>query len=72
MTELNKYSEEINRLCIIHKVKSLYAFGSVVSGKFNEISDIDFVVDFEPVHINLYADNYYNLKFSLQDVLQNL
>lgn len=70
MTELDKYSDEINRLCLAHKVKSLYAFGSVVSGKFNEKSDIDFIVDFEPVHINEYADNYYDLKFSLQDILQ--
>jgi Predicted nucleotidyltransferases len=68
MTELEKYSEEINRLCVTHKVKSLYAFGSVVSGKLNEKSDIDFVVDFEPVPVNQYADNYYALKFSLQDI----
>ena len=68
MSELDKYSEEIIRLCLAHKVKFLYAFGSVVSGKFNEKSDIDFVVDFESVPVNQYADNYYNLKFSLQDL----
>ncbi len=30
-----------------HKVKRAYAFGSVVSDKFNDQSDIDLLVDFE-------------------------
>lgn len=69
MTELQKYSTDINKLCLLHKVKSLYAFGSVLTGRFGNDSDIDLIVDFEPVDINLYADNYYDLKFSLQDIL---
>lgn len=70
MIELQKYSTDINKLCSLHKVKSLYAFGSVLSGRFGNNSDIDLIVDFEPVDIDLYADNYYDLKFSLQDILQ--
>lgn len=30
-----------------HKVKSAYAFGSVVSDKFNDESDIDLLINFE-------------------------
>lgn len=70
MIELQKYSTDISKLCSLHKVKSLYAFGSVWSGRFGNDSDIDLIVDFKPVDIDLYADNYYDLKFSLQDILQ--
>ena len=64
MPELEKYSNDINQLCLAHKVKRLYAFGSVLTDKFAANSDIDFIVDFEPVEINQYADNYYDFKFS--------
>ena len=70
MIELQKYSTDISKLCSLHKVKSLHAFGSVLSGRFGNDSDIDLIVDFKPVDIDLYADNYYDLKFSLQDILQ--
>lgn len=53
-----------------HRVKQLYAFGSVLTDRFNEESDIDLIVDFEPIELSQYADNYYELKFSLEDVLQ--
>ena len=33
-------------------------------------SDIDFIVDFEPVDTLHYADNYYDLKFSLEDIFK--
>lgn len=54
----------------MHHVKHLYAFGSVLTHRFNTDSDIDLIVDFEPVDALQYADNYYDLKFSLQDVFQ--
>ncbi len=70
MTELDKYAIAINKLCVAHQVKTLYAFGSVLTNYFTEKSDIDFIVDFDPVELSRYADNYYNLKFSLQDILK--
>ena len=69
MTELEQYDTDISRLCATHRVKSLYALGSVLTDKFNVNSDIDFIVDFEPVDLSHYADNYYDFKFSLQDIL---
>lgn len=69
MTELEKYATDISKLCTTHRVKSLYAFGSVLTDKFNSKSDIDFIVDFNSFDVNQYADNYYDLKFSLQDIL---
>ena len=35
---------QIVALCEKHKVESLYVFGSVLTERFNDESDIDFVV----------------------------
>jgi predicted nucleotidyltransferase len=69
MTELKKYLEDIKLLCSRYKVKKLYAFGSVLTSRFNKGSDVDFIVDFQPLDILQYADNYYDLKFALENVL---
>jgi uncharacterized protein len=70
MNQLNAYMNDISKLCEIHKVKSLYAFGSVLTEKFNKESDIDLIVDFSNISVEDYADNYFDFKFSLQDILQ--
>ena len=69
MTVLDKHITDINQLCSNHKVKELYAFGSVLSDKFNKDSDIDLLVNFEHIDVSLYADNYFDFKFSLQKIL---
>lgn len=70
MNIIEEHIHDINKLCSLHKVKELYAFGSVLDKKFNKDSDIDFIVDFEPLDIAEYADNYYDFKFSLEDILK--
>lgn len=70
MVYIDKYSKDIHQLCLLHKVKSLYAFGSVLSDKFNDTSDVDFIVDFEGVDLKNYADNYFDFKFSLESILK--
>lgn len=67
---LNTYHEEIVKLCHEYNVNKLYAFGSVLRDDFNDNSDIDFVVDFNQIPLNEYADNYFDLKFSLEDVFK--
>ena len=59
--------EFIRDLCRKHKVEKLFAFGSVLTDKFNSSSDIDLLVDFKDVELEKYADNYFDFKFSLQD-----
>jgi uncharacterized protein len=44
---LDNYTDEINNLCLKNKVKSLYVFGSVLTDRFSEKSDIDPVVDID-------------------------
>ncbi|WP_256010317.1 nucleotidyltransferase family protein [Desertivirga xinjiangensis] len=70
MNQIERHSSIISQLCKRHRVKSLYAFGSVLTDKFNSESDIDLVVDFEPLDVLEYADNYFDLKFALQDALK--
>ena len=70
MNALEKYSSDITKLCENHKVKILYAFGSVLSEKFNNESDLDLIVDFSNIAAEDYADNYFDLKFSLQEILK--
>jgi predicted nucleotidyltransferase len=68
MNTLSAYKNEINTLCANHKVRSLYAFGSVLTPNFNTNSDIDLIVDFKEIDVKDYADNYFDFKFSLQDI----
>jgi predicted nucleotidyltransferase len=68
MKTLSAYKNEINALCANHKVRSLYAFGSVLTPNFNTNSDIDLIVDFKEIDVKDYADNYFDFKFSLQDI----
>lgn len=62
--------EKIKALCEENKVKSLYAFGSVTRDDFNELSDIDLVVDFEEKDPFTYTDLYFNLKSKLENLLK--
>lgn len=68
MKFLENHISDISRLCKNHKVKALYAFGSVLTDRFTEESDVDLVVDFQPLDVLDYSDNYFGLKFSLEDI----
>ena len=67
---LDGYISSLKKLCQVNKVKSLYVFGSVLTDKFNENSDIDLLVDIDSSDPFEYADNYFNLKFSLQELFK--
>src|ERR1700753_3355510 len=70
MERLKKYVPDIIQLCKTHRVKSLYAFGSVLTDHFSDESDIDLIVDFANMDVEDYADNYFDLKFSLQEIFK--
>ncbi len=40
--DLKKYMRDIRILCRKNKVRTLYVFGSVLTDKFSDSSDIDF------------------------------
>lgn len=66
---IETYKEQIRRLCKTHKVKSLYSFGSVNTAGFTNESDVDLMVDFETNDPIEYTDNYFDLKFELERIL---
>jgi predicted nucleotidyltransferase len=68
--ELQDHIEQIKLSCNKHDVKSLFAFGSVVSNKLKSDSDIDLIVDIDSKDPIDYADNYFALKFQLEDILK--
>lgn len=70
MNEVERNIDAIQSLCVNHGVEKLYLFGSVLNDRFNEHSDIDFVVRFKNIELLKYADNYFDLKFSLEDLLK--
>ena len=70
MNMVERNIDKIRDLCARHKVGKLFAFGSVLTSKFQSDSDIDFVVDFTGVDLYDYADNYFDLKFSLENLFK--
>lgn len=62
--------DKIRDLCLKYKVARLFVFGSVLSKRFKKDSDIDFVVDFQDIDLYDYADNYFDLKFSLEKIFK--
>ena len=70
MNLIERNIEMIKRLCQKHKVRKLFVFGSILSNNFHDKSDVDFVVDFEKVDLNYYADNYFDLKTALEKLLK--
>lgn len=55
----------------MHKVKTLSVFGSILTDRFNDNSDVDLLVDFEPIDHDKfdYLSNYFDLKDSLEHLL---
>jgi len=69
MELLDKNIQQINKLCQKYNVVRLFVFGSALTNRFSDKSDIDFLVDFENVLLEDYADNFFDFKYSLQDLL---
>ena len=67
---LENYLEDIQALCESRKVKSLYAFGSVLTKQFNVNSDVDLIVDIDEDDPIVYAESYFDLKFKLEELMQ--
>ena len=70
LIELNL--EKIYELCRKYKVKKLSVFGSILTDRFNDDSNVDFLVDFEsfdPDSLEFdYVKNYIDLAESLENL----
>ena len=65
----NDKINELKGICLSLGLKRLYVFGSVVSNKFQDDSDIDFLISFtEKLSIEQYTDNYFTLQYKLREL----
>ncbi len=61
----------VERLCRRFRVRRLELFGSAVRGQFDpETSDLDFLVDFEQLKPEEYADTYFGLLEGLRELFK--
>lgn len=67
---LQAYMPKVIALLKKHKIKSAYVFGSVLTDRFNEESDVDFLVnlqdDLDPVEA---GGHLWDLGYDLEDLL---
>lgn len=68
--EIAERLEELRAICARFSVRRLDLFGSAVGEDFDAAtSDIDLLVELEPLPPVEYADAYFGLKESLDDLL---
>lgn len=70
MKLIEPHIQRIYELCRRHRVISLYVFGSVLTDRFNDDSDVDFLVNFEPVENNAFdfVSNYFDFRKALEQI----
>ena len=67
---INQHRSEIADLCRRYRVRRLELFGSAGRESFDpQRSDVDFLVEFEPLAEGEHADAYFGLKESLASLL---
>lgn len=66
---INDNMNKISALCKKYKVKSLYVFGSILTSRFYDKSDIDFSVTFYPEKNPFVSGrNFRNFYMELEDL----
>jgi len=65
---IDKNIDKIKEICKKHNIITLFVFGSVLTEKFNNQSDIDFIVSFDKQKITDYFTNFFDFKYSLEDI----
>lgn len=68
MKLIDSNKDRLIELCINHKVKELYLFGSALTERFQDSSDIDMLIQFYPVDLMDYFNNYMDLKEKLEQL----
>ena len=62
---------ELERICRLRQVRRIELFGSATRPDFNPASsDLDFLVTFEELPVNSYADAYFGLLEDLQELFK--
>lgn len=69
MSIIERNIDAIKKLCAVYAVAQMSVFGSVLTDRFNDDSDIDILVTFDALPVENYAENYLQLQESLQNLL---
>lgn len=64
--------DKIAALCKKYKVAKLWVFGSILTDRFNDNSDVDFSVNFDSETIHRENLDYADLFFEFLDGLRNI
>lgn len=68
-SEIEARADELRSACQKYHVRRLDLFGSAAAGTDHPgESDLDFLVEFEPLPVGLYADSYFGLLETLQSL----
>lgn len=68
--DISAFQQQIAEACRTYGVKTLHVFGSVVTDRFQDDSDLDFVVALNTSDPLLYTEQYFGLKFFLEQLFQ--
>lgn len=63
---INDNLGQIRALCAEYQIESLFAFGSICTGSFDETSDVDLLVSFKSMDHGDYAENYFEAADSFE------
>ncbi len=71
MKLIKLHIEKIIELCKKFHVRKLWVFGSILTNRFNNDSDVDLCVDFDKSKIDIfdYADNFFDFQYALEEIL---
>ena len=61
MKLIEKNIQAISALCKKHKVQRMFVFGSILTNRFNDDSDVDLLVDFNKAEVEDYFTNFFDL-----------
>jgi predicted nucleotidyltransferase len=65
--EMSGYRAALEEICRHYNVKRLELFGSAAIGRYRpDESDLDFLVEFDPLTIGSYADAYFGMLEDLE------
>lgn len=64
--------DKLIALCKKYKVSKLWVFGSILTPRFNEQSDVDFAVNFDSESINTEGLDWANIFFDFLHELETL
>lgn len=69
-TILEKKLPQIKQACQAASVRRLFVFGSILTDRFREGSDVDFIAEFAPMAPEEYADRYFQFCDDLEAILE--